>query len=47
MAEIALQGITKNWGASQAVKGIDFQVKSGSLWCCSARPAAASRPRCA
>jgi sn-glycerol 3-phosphate transport system ATP-binding protein len=31
MAEIALQGVTKNWGAAQAVKGIDFQVKSGSF----------------
>jgi sn-glycerol 3-phosphate transport system ATP-binding protein len=29
MSEIALQGVTKNWGAAQAVKGIDFHVKSG------------------
>ncbi|MEN3364589.1 MAG: sn-glycerol 3-phosphate transport system ATP-binding protein [Burkholderiales bacterium] len=31
MSEIALQGVTKNWGTAQAVKGIDFQVKSGSF----------------
>jgi sn-glycerol 3-phosphate transport system ATP-binding protein len=31
MSEIALQGVTKNWGAAQAVKGIDFHVKSGSF----------------
>jgi hypothetical protein len=31
MSEIALQGVTKNWGAAHAVKGIDFHVKSGSF----------------
>ena len=31
MAEITLQGVTKNWGAAQAVKGIDFHVRAGSF----------------
>ncbi|WDZ97678.1 ABC transporter ATP-binding protein [Herbaspirillum sp. WKF16] len=31
MAAISLQGITKNWGEAQAVKGIDFEVKSGDF----------------
>lgn len=31
MAAISLQGITKNWGEAQAVKGIDFAVKSGNF----------------
>ncbi|KAF1044516.1 MAG: sn-glycerol-3-phosphate import ATP-binding protein UgpC [Herbaspirillum frisingense] len=31
MAAISLQGITKNWGEAQAVKGIDFAVKSGDF----------------
>ena len=31
MAAISLQGITKNWGDAQAVKGIDFEVKSGAF----------------
>jgi sn-glycerol 3-phosphate transport system ATP-binding protein len=31
MAEIALQGVTKSWGTAQAVKGIDFKVRSGSF----------------
>ncbi|WP_050466154.1 ABC transporter ATP-binding protein [Herbaspirillum chlorophenolicum] len=31
MAAISLQGITKSWGEAQAVKGIDFEVKSGDF----------------
>ncbi|EJM99187.1 ABC transporter ATP-binding protein [Herbaspirillum sp. YR522] len=31
MAAISLQGITKNWGQAQAVKGVDFEVKSGNF----------------
>lgn len=31
MAAISLKGITKQWGDAQAVKGIDFQVKSGDF----------------
>src|SRR3569623_808369 len=31
MAEITLQGVTKDWGTAQAVKGIDFQVQAGSF----------------
>ncbi len=31
MAAISLKGITKNWGDAQAVKGIDFEVKSGDF----------------
>lgn len=31
MAAISLQGITKNWGTAQAVKGIDFEIKSGDF----------------
>jgi ABC-type sugar transport system ATPase subunit len=31
MVEIALQGVTKNWGTAQAVKVIDFHVRSGSF----------------
>lgn len=31
MASIQLQGITKAWGDAQAVKGIDFEVKSGDF----------------
>ncbi|MBP0596649.1 ABC transporter ATP-binding protein [Herbaspirillum sp. LeCh32-8] len=31
MAAISLQGITKNWGDAQAVKGIAFDVKSGDF----------------
>ena len=31
MAAISLKGITKQWGESQAVKGIDFEVGSGEF----------------
>ena len=31
MADIRLEGITKNWGDSQAVRGIDFHVPAGSF----------------
>jgi sn-glycerol 3-phosphate transport system ATP-binding protein len=31
MAAISLRGITKSWGDAQAVKGIDFSVKSGDF----------------
>lgn len=31
MADIRLEGITKSWGDSQAVRGIDFQVPAGSF----------------
>jgi len=31
MAAISLRGITKQWGEAQAVKGIDFEVKSGDF----------------
>ncbi|WP_151445542.1 ABC transporter ATP-binding protein [Lacisediminimonas profundi] len=31
MADITLAGITKSWGTSKAVKGIDFTVRSGSF----------------
>lgn len=31
MASISLKGITKSWGDAQAVKGIDFEVKSGDF----------------
>lgn len=31
MAAISLQGITRSWGEAQAVKGIDFEVKSGDF----------------
>jgi ABC-type sugar transport system ATPase subunit len=31
MAEITLQGVTKSWGAVQAVKEIEFQVREGSF----------------
>ncbi|MFL9924895.1 ABC transporter ATP-binding protein [Herbaspirillum lusitanum] len=31
MASISLKGITKNWGEAQAVKGINFDVKSGDF----------------
>jgi sn-glycerol 3-phosphate transport system ATP-binding protein len=31
MAAISLTGITKNWGEAQAIRGIDFTVKSGDF----------------
>jgi sn-glycerol 3-phosphate transport system ATP-binding protein len=31
MADIRLEGITKSWGDSQAVRGIDFHVAAGSF----------------
>jgi len=31
MAAISLKGISKQWGDAQAVKGIDFEVKSGEF----------------
>lgn len=31
MAAISLKGITKQWGDAQAVKGIDFEIRSGEF----------------
>ncbi len=47
MGNIVLNKVTKSFGATTVIPGIDLDIKEGDSSCSSVPPAAASPPCCA
>ena len=43
---IEAEGLTKRYGETQALAGVDFSVPKGRSWVCSVRMGPARRQRC-